>query len=94
MPNWEPGVIPLAANFQNNTTAPLDARSLVLNRLGLNDIDFPYPGLVVYVDTLKESYLCIDVDGIETSYNSGTDTVDETNWKKLHDDSIIDGGSF
>ena len=60
----------------------------------MNDIGFPYEGLVVYVEALKESYLCVEIDGIETSYDSGTDTVDETNWKKLHDDSVIDGGSF
>ena len=94
MSNWEKGVIPLAANFQNNTTAPLDARAVVVNRNGLNEIDFPYPGLVVFVESGAESYLCLSIAGIETSYNSGSDTVNNNNWKKIHDDSLLDGGEF
>ncbi len=93
MSNWEPGIIPLAANFQNNTEEPLDAREVVSNRTGLNEIGFPYPGLIVYIEAGQESYLCLDTTNISTSYDVSTG-VNVINWKKIHDDSLIDGGEF
>tara|TARA_Y100001973_G_C5009916_1_gene237835 strand:- start:284 stop:568 length:285 start_codon:yes stop_codon:yes gene_type:complete len=94
MSNWEPGVIPISANFQNNTAAPLEAKSVVANRNGLNDIQFAYRGLVVFVDSETETYLCISTENLSTSYNAATDEVNSNNWKKINDDSLIDGGVF
>ena len=94
--SWEPGIIPLAANFQNNTEEPLDAREVVPNLAGLLEIQFPYRGLVVFNKDGAHSYLCIHVDeNISTlGLVPGGGAASETYWKKIHDDSLIDGGEF
>tara|TARA_B100001094_G_C17660937_1_gene544183 strand:+ start:194 stop:475 length:282 start_codon:yes stop_codon:yes gene_type:complete len=93
MSNWEQGIIPLAANFQNNTEEPLDAREVVQNLDGLNEIQSPYAGLVVYVRNGGYSYLCQSVNNIGTSYSGGV--VNPANWKQIHHEvTTIDGGQF
>jgi DNA-binding beta-propeller fold protein YncE len=94
MSDWEPGIIPLAANFQNNTTSPLDARQVVPNQAGLEQIQFPYPGLTVFQEDGKHMYLCINI--IPDIANDGVQggVVNPIYWKKIHDESEIDGGEF
>ena len=91
---WEPGVIPLAANFQNNTREPLDARQVVPNLQGLTEIQFPYPGLTVFNRDGGLSYLCIHVDENISTNGVVNGAANDTYWKKIHDDTLIDGGEF
>jgi len=100
MPDWEPGIIPLAANFQNNTTSPLDARQVVPNLAALEQIQFPYPGLTVFQEDGKHMYLCLKIRGtpggpidIQTEGVIGG-VANPDYWKKVHDESEIDGGEF
>ncbi|MAE87236.1 MAG: hypothetical protein CMB80_31170 [Flammeovirgaceae bacterium] len=94
MPDWEPGIIPLAANFQNNTTSPLDARQVVPNLAALEQIQFPYPGLTVFVVDGVHTYLCVFVDEDIDTLGVQNNIVNPVYWKKIHDDSEIDGGEF
>ncbi len=94
MSNWEPGVIPLSANFQNNTQEPLDARSVVPDLQSLGQIGFPYPGLIVFDQNAKNTYLCIHVDENIAANALLNGNANPTYWKKINDDSLIDGGAF
>ena len=79
---WDSGNILFSSNFEMRVGKPLDAKQVVTNNLDLNDITFPYDGLIVHVTSTDETYVCVAKDDVPTGV-SGGGAIDAAVWKNV-----------